>query len=102
MFGRRANPNELQLPPGAAATPDAVEILRVWAAPGQPVQLTLRTVWQDPAAWGLMLVDLARHAARSYERDGRNRDEVLSRIRAGFDAEWSTPTDSPEDLTDGE
>ena len=40
-----------------------------------------------------MLVDVARHAAQSYERDGRNGDEVLARIRAAFDAEWSTRTD---------
>jgi hypothetical protein len=93
VFGKRSNPNELQPPPAVAATPDAVEILRVWTAPGQPAHLTLRTVWQDPAAWGLMLVDLARHAAQAYERDGRDRDEVLARIRAGFDAEWGTPTD---------
>jgi hypothetical protein len=57
-------------------------------------------MWQDPAAWGLVLVDLARHSAQAYEHDGQKRDEVLARIRAGFDAEWSAPTDSPKDVTD--
>jgi len=57
------------------------------------VRLALRTVWQDPSAWGLMLVDLARHAAESLRGRWTRRDEVLFRIRAGFDAEWSTPTD---------
>jgi|SRR5579862_7966932 len=99
MFGKRANARELPAPPGAIATPDAVEILRVWAAPGKPVHLALQTTWQDPAAWGLMLVDLARHVAQAYERDGRNREEVLARIRSAFDAEWSSPTDSPKDVT---
>jgi hypothetical protein len=41
-----------------------------------------------------MLVDLARHVANGYEQaEGRNRSEVLGQIRAGFDAEWESPTD---------
>jgi hypothetical protein len=60
----------------------------------------LRTNWSDPAAWGLLLVDIARHASLAYEREGRDRAETLARIREGFDAEWSSPTDEPKDLTD--
>jgi hypothetical protein len=102
VFGKRATIGELPPPPATAAVSDAIEVLRVWAAPGKPVHVALRTTWKDPAAWGLMLVDLARHAAQAYERDGHNRDEVLARIRAGLDAEWTSPTDSPKDVTDGE
>ncbi len=91
---------ELDPPPIAGASREAVEILRVWAAPGQPQQLTLRTVWKDPRAWGLLLVDLARHVAIAYEREGQNRIQVLQRIRESFEAEWSSPTDTPKDLTD--
>ncbi len=51
-------------------------------------------LWNDPAAWGLMLVDLAKHAANAYSQiEGRDRDEVLNRIKAGFDAEWDFATD---------
>ena len=52
MFGKKKNSQDLDPPPLARETPDAVEILRVWAAPGSPQQLTLRTVWKDPGAWG--------------------------------------------------
>jgi hypothetical protein len=52
--------------------------------------------WEDPAAWGIMLVDLARHVARAYEQlKGLAREETLSRIHEGFDAEWTSPTDQP-------
>ena len=99
MFGRR-KPQELDRPPVASSNSEAVEVLRVWAAPGAAQQLTLRTCWKDPAAWGLLLVDVARHAALAYRREGRNPDEVHRRIREGFDAEWSSATSAAEDLTD--
>ena len=72
----------------------------MWAAGNDAQQVALRTKWSDPAAWGFLLVNIARHAARAYERSGRDASEVLARIREGFDAEWSSPTDTPDDLTD--
>jgi hypothetical protein len=100
MFGRRKQTPELDPPPIATANREAVEILRVWAAPGSPQQLTLRTCWKDPGAWGLLLVDVARHAAQAYQREGHNPREVFRRIRQLFDAEWSSPTSAADDLTD--
>ena len=102
MFGKRPKGREIEPPPIASTNADAVEILRTWAAPDSPTQIALRTTWKDPGAWGLMLVDVARHAANAYEREGRNRSEVLARIRDLFDAEWAAPTDIPKDLTDGD
>ena len=101
MFGRKKHQNELDAPPIAGANPEAVELLRVWAAPGAPQQLALRMVWSDPGAWGLLLADIARHAAQAYERQGQNQSETLGRIRDMFEAEWRSPTDDPENLTDG-
>ena len=86
-------------PPIAREDADAVEVLRAWAAPGQPQQVCLRTTWKNPAAWGLLLVDVARHAARAYANEGHDPVAVLARIREAFDAEWSDPTDSPTDLS---
>jgi len=43
-----------------------------------------------------MLVDLAQHVANAYAQEGRSRDEVLKRIKEGFDAEWHAPTDEPQ------
>jgi len=99
MFGKRANPNSLDVPPLGEQNPAAVEVLRVWAAPGSPQQLTLRTTWSDAAAWGLLLVDVARHAAKAYEVEGHNPNEVLDRIQEIWNLEWAEPTDKPQDIT---
>ncbi len=99
MWGKRPTQNKLEPPPIAQANSNAVEVLRVWAAPGSPQQLTLRTTWQDAGAWGLMLVDIARHAAQAYANEGQDPEVVLARIRELFDAEWSQPTDALEDIT---
>jgi hypothetical protein len=43
--------------------------------------------------WGLLLVDVARHAARVYAREGAyNEDEALARIVDIFEAEIARPT----------
>ena len=84
----------LDAPRLAAANPRSVEILRVWAAPDGPQDLTLRTNWSDPAAWGLLLVDIAQHVSRAYAANGQDQKKVLARIKAGFDAEWSHSTDA--------
>ncbi len=87
---------ELSIPPAALSAKQAIELLRVWAANGSQ-HVTIETgLWADPAAWGLMLVDLARHVANSYEQKGAiSRAEALTRIHAAFDAEWAVPTDEP-------
>ena len=91
-------PDRLTLPPNAHET-DAVEVLTVWARPGLPQQLTLQPTWPDPAAWGLMIRDITRHAARAYAANGTiSESEALARIMTAFDAESMTPTDSPDDL----
>ena len=92
---------ELKPPPIAAAQPKAVEILRGWAVPDGPQQVTLITQWDDPGHWGLMLVDIARHAAQAYARNGVGRAQALARIKDLFDAEWSHHTTDIKDRTDG-
>jgi Domain of unknown function (DUF5076) len=88
----------LEVPPLASSNSQAVEVLRVWAAPGQPQQLTLRITWKDAGAWGLLLADVARHAANAYANEGQNRVEALGKIRQLLDAEFSRPTDHPIEL----
>jgi Domain of unknown function (DUF5076) len=90
---------QLEVPPIASSNSQAVEVLRVWAAPGQPQQLTLRTTWKDAGAWGLLLADVARHAAKAYANEGQNRAVVLAKIRQLLDAEFSRPTDNPIELS---
>ena len=44
--------------------------------------------------WGMLLVDIARHAARAYSREsGYTEDEALTRIVDMFEAEINRPTD---------
>src|ERR1051325_10216824 len=85
--------DELIIPEGAKEDPNSFELIRIWIAnKGQHV--ALRNVWKDPAAWGLMLCDLARHVANAYQQEeGRDPGETLLRIKAGFDAEFVSPTD---------
>jgi hypothetical protein len=93
MFKKRG---ELIIPPQAERDRDAQEMARIWVAGGAQ-HVSLRAgIWEDPFIWGMMLVDLAQHVANAYAQDGHNRDEARQRIKAGFDAEWSSPTDTPE------
>ena len=80
---------ELEVPPIAISDEKAVELLRVWLSGGNQHISIRYDAWDDAAAWGLLLVDLARMVARAYaENDGRDADAILTRIREGFDAEW--------------
>lgn len=88
--------HELPVPPIAMTDDTARELARVWAAEGRQHVSIEVGVWDDPAAWGMFLVDLARHVAHAYQQtEGRDPAEVLARIREGFDAEWEEPTDTP-------
>lgn len=85
--------NELDIPQTLAADARATEILRVWLT-GDTQTFVLRSnVWDDPAVWGILLVDLARHLANAYTARGGDYQATVSRIREGFDAEWENPTD---------
>ena len=92
MFGKRS---ELQIPEVAKKDSNAVEILRIWIAGGSQ-HISLKTgVWEDPAAWGLMLADLAKHVANAYAADGMDRAEALCRVYQGLQVEIESPTDEP-------
>jgi hypothetical protein len=98
MPDHNQNQKLLEPPPIAHTDPRAIEVLRVWAAPGSPQQLALRTTWKDAGAWGLMLVDVARHAAKAYASEGHDPKVVLARIREMFDLEWENPSDEPKTI----
>ena len=91
-----AQKDQLLIPEGAKRDPKSFELVRVWVAENNQ-HVSLRAgVWKDPAAWGIMLADLARHIANSYEQDAAlDRVKTLQRIKAAFDAEMA-PTDHPE------
>ncbi|HMK73835.1 MAG TPA: DUF5076 domain-containing protein [Myxococcaceae bacterium] len=87
--------NELTIPPRAADDGEAREVLRFWSARGR-LHVTVRAdAYRDPAAWGIVLADLARHVANAYALEGHARADALARFRAGFDAEWGFATTDP-------
>ena len=89
--------NELPIPPKASGSPDARELARVWAAAGAQHVSLATGLWEDPAGWGLMLVDLMKHVANAYHQSsGQDQVEILARIKEGFDAEWKSATDQPD------
>lgn len=84
---------ELPVPATLDQATRAMEIARVWIVDGDQHIVLSQDLWRDPASWGLMLADLARHVANAYEAQGQDRKAVLLRIREALDAEWSHPTD---------
>lgn len=92
----KTHESELPVPATLDQAEKAMEIARVWIVDGDQHVVLSRSLWPDPAAWGLMLVDLARHVAVAYEAQGDDRLAVLQRIREALEAEWSHPTDKPD------
>ena len=86
----------LMIPPAAADDTAAVEVARAWIAK-KALHCSLNIgVWKDPAAWGIVLADLARHVANAHhEQDGKNVGETVASIRRAFAVELDAPTDSP-------
>ena len=84
--------DELSVPPDALEK-GGVEILRAFIVDGA-VSVAMQRAFDEPFTWGILLVDLARHASRIYALETKmSEDEVLEAIRAGIDAEFDRPTD---------
>ena len=91
--------HQLSIPEAARKDRQSLELVRVWLA-GEQQHVSIRGgVWDDPAAWGIMLADLARHVANSYQDKGFDRTKTLRRIQAALDAELTSPTDEPSGQT---
>lgn len=90
------HPNQLPIPAGAAANPGSVEVLSAWIVDGG-LQVAMQRAFDEPDVWGIMLVDIARHAARIFAQEGAmTEDEALERIRKLWAAEIGAPTDPGE------
>jgi hypothetical protein len=82
----------LSVPPDALAK-GGHEVLRASIVDGG-VSVALRRSFDDPFTWGILLVDLARHAARIYALETEmSEGEALEQIRSGIEAELDRPTD---------
>ena len=86
-------PKEQPIPPDILGNPQAVEVLRAFVANGG-LSISFTRAFDDPSMWGMLLVDIARHAARVFEKEGvMSEEEALARITAMFEAELSDVTD---------
>src|SRR3954462_3149582 len=86
-------PKEQSLPPDVVGREDATEVLRAFVLDGG-LSIAFTRAFEEPDMWGLLLVDIARHAARAFARESEyTEDEALSRIVEMFEAEIARPTD---------
>ena len=87
-------PREQPLPPDVMDREDATEVLRAFVIDGR-LSIAFQRAFEEPDMWGLLLVDIARHAARAYAREsGYTEEDALARIVEMFDAEIARPTDT--------
>ena len=88
-----AGPKEQPLPPDVIGRDDATEVLRAFVVDGG-LSIAFTRAFEEPDMWGLLLVDVARHASRAYARESAySEDEALRRIIDMFEAEIARPTD---------
>jgi hypothetical protein len=86
-------PREQPLPPDVIGRDDATEVLRTFVVDGG-LSIAFTRAFEEPDMWGLLLVDIARHAARAYAKESPyTEDEALARIVEMFEAEIERPTD---------
>ena len=58
------------------------------------LHVSLRRAFDEPEAWGMLIADVARHAARVFARETKwTEEQALERVRSMFDAEMDAPTD---------
>jgi hypothetical protein len=83
----------LSVPPFVEET-GGTEVLRAFVDGHNGLSISLQSAFEDPATWGILLVDVTKHVARAYAGQADISEQViLDRIRQMFDAEWNKPTD---------
>jgi Domain of unknown function (DUF5076) len=93
MAGTTKGPREQPLPPDVMGREDATEVLRAFVVDGG-LSIAFTRAFEEPDMWGLLLVDIARHAARAYARESSYTEaEALARVVDMFESEIARPTD---------
>jgi hypothetical protein len=89
-----ANPEELSLPSEIGKATEAAEVLRAWIVDSRLVCVLDPQAFEDPAIWGMLLADVARHVGQAYEQlQGADPEAVSRAIAQSFAAELAKPTD---------
>ena len=82
----------LPLPPNALEQ-GGVEVLRALIVKNK-LEVSLRRAFETADVWGMLIADIARHAARVFaDETDLSEDEALQLIRDVFNAEIDMPTD---------
>src|ERR1700759_3498133 len=88
-----SGPREQPLPPDVMGREDATEVLRAFVIDGG-LSIAFQRAFEEPDMWGLLLVDIARHAARAYARESDySEEDAVEPIVEMFEAEIDRPTD---------
>ena len=57
------------------------------------LQVSLRRAFEHPGMWGILIADVARHAARIFATETNlTEEQAIEHIRFIFDAEMDSPT----------
>src|SRR5437764_15187346 len=89
-----AGPKQQPLPPDVVGREDATEVLRAFVVDGG-LSIAFARAFEEPDMWGMLLVDIARHASRAYARErDYTEKEALARIIELFESEIARPSDA--------
>ncbi len=83
---------ELLLPEEVRDAERAMELARIWVSDNRPTFVVSGNLWDNPATWGLLLVDFMKHVSTAYAEQGRDAREVMDEIQDAFIAELNNPT----------
>ena len=93
LKGAAGGPKNELPPPPEAFSEEASEVIRAWVVDGG-LHVSMMKSFDEAEVWGVLLADIARHAANIYAReDGGSVEEVLARIAGVFRSELMDPTD---------
>ena len=83
----------LVVPPQIGENSDSVEILRVFKTSDHQKFISKADVWEDPAAWGILLADLVTHLSEAYALEKGVEPKVArERILHALQMELDFPT----------
>jgi hypothetical protein len=92
------NENELELLPELQRDSKAVELLRLWVSEDNQHYILRAGALEDPSNWGIILANLMRHIAYTYEQEeGMDQEEVLQMIYDTFNDDLTEEADDDMD-----
>ncbi len=86
-------PQEIAIPIKVLRDEAARELLRVWVTSDDTTHVSIDLAHaSDPAVWGIVLADMARHIANVYKIEHEaNTKEIVERIAQTFATEVESP-----------